>query len=131
MAITIFLIEDDEDDQEIFLLALKKIDTNIECRVARDGVEGLKALADRSFLPDFIFVDINMPKINGIDCLVGIRRLDHLQNTKVIMYSTSADDGITMQCKAAGANEVLIKPPLLRVLVESVRTVLNSEENNE
>jgi CheY-like chemotaxis protein len=131
MAITIFLIDDDQDDQEIFLLALQKIDTNIDCRVAGDGAEGLKALTDRSFLPDFIFVDMNMPRINGIDCLVGIRRIGHLEHVKVIVYSTSADPGITAQCKAAGADEVLIKPPLIRELVESLRTILNIGENNE
>jgi CheY-like chemotaxis protein len=129
--ITCFLIEDDLDDQEIFLLALQKIGGEIDCKVANNGAEGLEVLADRSFLPDFIFIDINMPKMNGIDCLAGIRQLDRLKDTKVIMYSTSSDVKITAQCKAAGADEVLTKAPSIRQLIDSLRTILNVKPNNE
>jgi CheY-like chemotaxis protein len=131
MTITCFLIEDDQDDQEIFVIALQKINAEIDCKVADNGVEGLKVLEDHSFLPDFIFIDINMPKMNGIECLAAIRKLDHLRSTKVIMYSTSADANITAQCKAAGADEVLIKPPLIRQLIALLQAVLNIKQTNE
>ena len=85
------LVDDDRDDQEIFLMALQKADATMTCCVANDGVEGVKTLSDFSYTPRYIFIDINMPKMNGIDCLEQIRKLDHLRNSLVIMYSTSAD----------------------------------------
>jgi CheY-like chemotaxis protein len=131
MAKTCFLIDDDVDDQEIFLLALQKLNAGIVCGTADDGVEGLEILEDQSYQPDFIFVDINMPKMKGIECLEGIRKLDHLADTKVIMYSTSIDSAIAAQCKAAGASAVLTKPPSVGQLVASLQVVLNLKSTNE
>jgi CheY-like chemotaxis protein len=118
------LIDDDQDDQEIFLMALRKADPQINCLVANDGVEGLKTLLDFSCAPSYIFVDINMPKINGIECLRQIRKLDHLRDSRVIMYSTSADAGIIRQCKELGADDFLTKPSGLAPLVTSLSNIL-------
>jgi CheY-like chemotaxis protein len=118
------LIEDDQDDQEIFLMALQKVDAEINCFIADDGVEGLKALSELSYTPKYIFVDINMPKMNGIECLREIRKLDHLRDSRVIMYSTSSDAGIVRQCKDLGADEFLPKPPGLAPLVASLSNIL-------
>jgi CheY-like chemotaxis protein len=120
------LIEDDEDDQEIFVMALQKVDDEISCFIAKDGVEGLKTLSDLSYTPRYIFVDINMPKMNGIECLERIKRLEHLRNSRVIMYSTSSDAGIIRQCKELGADDYLTKPPGLTPLVASLNTIFNS-----
>ena|SRR5450432_3703359 len=118
------LIDDDHDDQEIFLMALQKADAQINCLVANDGAEGLKTLSDLSCAPSYIFLDINMPKINGIECLQAIRRLDHLRDSRVIMYSTSANAGIIRQCKELGADDFLTKPPGLASLVASLSDIL-------
>jgi CheY-like chemotaxis protein len=126
MAIKCLLIEDDRDDQEIFLLALQKVNDQIDCRLANNGVEGLAAFEDHSFLPDYIFVDINMPKMNGIECLDALRRIDRLKRSRIIMCSTSMDASLTIQCKTAGADDVLMKPPSFRQLTDSLQTILNS-----
>jgi CheY-like chemotaxis protein len=118
------LIDDDQDDQDIFLMALRKADAQTSCLVANDGVEGLKILSDFSYTPRYIFVDINMPKINGIECLRQIRKLDHLKDSRVIMYSTSSDEGIIRQCKELGADDFLAKPPGLAPLVASLSNIL-------
>jgi CheY-like chemotaxis protein len=128
MAMTCLLIEDDQDDQEIFLLALQKINGGIDCRLANNGVEGLAAFEDPAFLPDFIFVDINMPKMNGLECLDALRHLDRLKESRIIMCSTSMDSSMTIQCKAAGADDVLMKPPAFRELIDSLQTILNREQ---
>ena len=67
------LIDDDQDDQELFLMALERVDSQIKCSVANNGVEGLAALSDHFYTPTHIFLDINMPKMNGIECLQRIR----------------------------------------------------------
>jgi CheY-like chemotaxis protein len=120
------LIDDDQDDQEIFLMALEKADAQINCFVANDGIEGLKKLSDLSCAPCYIFVDINMPKIDGMDCLRQIRKLDHLKDSRVVMYSTSADAGIIRRCKELGADDFLSKPSGFSTLVASLSNILNS-----
>src|ERR1700733_7937530 len=117
------LIDDDQDDQEIFLMALEKAEAQINCFVAKDGIEGLKTLSDLSYVPRYIFVDINMPKIDGMECLRQIRKLDHLRNSRVVMYSTSADAGIIRQCKELGADDFLAKPSGLESLVSSLSNI--------
>jgi len=124
MAKDCILIEDDQDDQEIFLMALQKADVQINCFIANDGVEGLKALSDFSYTPQYIFIDINMPKMNGIECLRQIRKLDHLRDSRVIMCSTSSDAGIVRQCKDLGADEFLTKPPGFAPMVAFLSNIL-------
>ena len=124
MAKDCILIEDDQDDQEIFLMALEKANAQTNCVIANDGVEGLKALSDLSYSPQYIFVDINMPKMNGIECLRQIRKLDHLRDSRVIMYSTSSDAGIARQCKDLGADDFLTKPPGFAPLVAFLTNIL-------
>lgn len=129
MAITCLLIEDDLDDQEIFLIALQKVDPGIEYKIANNGVEGLEVLADQSFSPDFIFIDINMPKMNGIECLAIIQTRERLGPSKKIMLSTSTDSFIAQQCKTLGADEVLIKPPTIRELVKPLQRIIKKTPN--
>jgi CheY-like chemotaxis protein len=129
MAITCLLIEDDLDDQEIFLIALQKVDPGIEYKLANNGVEGLEVLADQSFVPDYIFIDINMPKMNGIECLAIIHTRERLGHSRKIMLSTSSDSFIAQQCKTLGADEVLIKPPTIRELVRPLQRIMKKTQN--
>ena len=120
-----FLIDDDVDDQEIFQIALERVDQNIGFFAATDCVEGLRKLKeDRSFVPDFIFLDVNMPKMNGIQCLPEIKKLDHLKDVKIIMYSTSTDAGIISSSKQLGADEYLVKPDKISLLVIKLAQIL-------
>lgn len=106
-------------------MALQKIDVSIELRSAKDGVEGLKKLKENSsFVPEFIFLDINMPKMNGLECLPEIKKLDHLRNAKIIMYSTSSDEDIQWKTRQLGADDFLVKPPKLTTLVNHLNRIL-------
>ena len=70
-----FLIgDDDPDDQELFLEALKEIDEDFVCVTAFDGQEVLDKLENSLFVPDMIFLDLNMPKMNGHECLKEIKK---------------------------------------------------------
>ena len=70
------LIDDDLDDQEIFSLCLKHIDDNVQCRVANNGIDALNILSkDQEYTPDVIFLDINMPKMNGLACLEKLKEI--------------------------------------------------------
>ena len=99
-----FIIDDDLDDQEIFTLVTHEISDNVECIFANDGMQALNKLkTDASFTPGLIFIDINMPKVNGMQCLSEIKKIKRLQHVPVYMYSTSAEQAIVEQCKNYGA----------------------------
>lgn len=105
------LVDDDEDDQEIFLMALEKINKNIKCLTANDGVEALSILKEqKEFIPDYIFLDVNMPKMNGIDCLESMKEFKHLKNAKFFMYSTTSENWVMEKSKELGALDFIIKP---------------------
>ena len=89
------LVDDDLDDQEVFLMTLEKINKNIKCLIANNGAEALLLLTTQnSFVPDYIFLDVNMPKMNGIECLKNIKSLTHLNNCKIFMYSTTSETSV-------------------------------------
>jgi CheY-like chemotaxis protein len=75
---------------------------------------------DAGFLPDLIFLDLNMPKMDGRQCLAEIKKLPRLEQIPVIIYSTSADDREIGSLLAAGASAWLSKPTDLRVLVSQL-----------
>jgi len=120
-----FLVDDDLDDQEIFLMALKEVDDGINGVVASDGVEALEKLRlNQGFTPGHIFLDVNMHRMNGLQCLPEIKKLDHLKDSQVIMFSTSSDSKIMKRCEELGANYFLVKPASLGLLVESLHRIL-------
>ena len=70
-----FIADDDPDDQELFIEALLQIDAQCKCVTAFDGLEALNKLFSQTvYVPDFIFLDLNMPKMNGKECLVEIKK---------------------------------------------------------
>ena len=96
------LVDDDPDDQEIFCLALQEIGKNLECIIANGGNQALEMLnSNKALIPDFIFIDVNMPGMNGIDCLKHIKDLEHLKESEVIMYSTTSSQKIIEKSKGS------------------------------
>src|SRR5215210_7683066 len=105
------LIDDDPDDQEIFLMCVKKLDKNIDCKTSDDGLEAISMLmSNEKFIPDYIFLDVNMPKMNGIECLKEIRKIEKLKDTKIFMYSTTTENNMVNESKQFGADDFIVKP---------------------
>ena len=124
---TCFLIDDDIDDHEIFAMAIQKVDQKIDLRSATDCLEGLKELQNNvSFVPDFIFLDINMPRMNGLQCLPEIKKLPHLKDAKVIMYSTSSDEDIKQTTRKLGADDFIVKPGKISLLVNHLNSIMEN-----
>ena len=114
-----FLIDDDLDDQEIFFMALQQFDETIQCDFANDGAKAIEQLkADGVNVPQCIFIDMNMPRMNGIDCLEQIKKIDHLKDVPVCMFSTSADPTLVARTRELGAVDFLVKPADISVLSE-------------
>lgn len=88
----LFLLADDDiDDREMFCEALEGIDKNIICHTANDGSEALSTLKELPTPPELIFLDVNMPVMNGWQCLEQIREDERLSGVPVIIISTSSN----------------------------------------
>ncbi len=105
------IIDDDHDDQEIFLMCLNRVDSDVNCLTADDGVEAVAMLkSDSNYTPDFIFIDVNMPKMNGIECLKILKNIERLKYTKIFMYSTTSEASFVKESRNLGADDFIIKP---------------------
>jgi response regulator RpfG family c-di-GMP phosphodiesterase len=124
LSITCLLIDDDIDDHEIFKIALAQVNQSINCISINESKEAIEKLStDTSFTPDIIFVDINMPVLNGIECLAEIKKIDHLKNVPVIFYSTFADPEKLGEMKELGAAEYFEKPSDIDLLTAKLSSV--------
>lgn len=119
--ITCLLIDDDKDDQEIFKLALQDVNPDVMCLTADDGVEGLKLLrSDDGFSPAYIFLDLNMPRMTGKDCLCEIKKDERLSDIPVVIYSTSSDPGDINDSRSLGASDYIVK----QFSISSLKSIL-------
>ena len=115
--LTCFLIDDDPDDQEIFAMTLREVNETFLCVTANNGIQALEKLSSTtSFVPDFIFLDLNMPLMGGKDCLLEIKKAEHLKEVPVIIYSTSSHQKDVDDVKKIGAAHFLTKPSNIDVL---------------
>lgn len=108
---TILLVDDDADDTDLFREALGEINEAITCYNAIDGQEALNKLLDRQITqPDIIFLDINMPGMNGWQCLTYLKGHERFRQIPVIMYSTSSAKRDRDIANDLGALGFLTKP---------------------
>ena len=82
-------VDDDCDDREIFCDAVKTVDSNIQCAQLESGITALQFLDQSDKLLDYIFMDINMPKMTGIECVQKIRSVPRFLSMQIVMYSTT------------------------------------------
>ena len=121
----IFYADDDREDCELFREALAHIDTAITCITAKDGREALNYLDHCEQLPDYIFLDINMPLVDGKQCLVEIKKSGKLKEIPVVMYSTTSDTNEIKEYYKLGAHDFLIKPNNFVTLCESLDSIFS------
>ncbi len=120
----IYLVDDDQEDQEIFDMAL--FETGVEARLEcfSCASTALESLRNSISKPDFVFLDLNMPKINGLECLKQLADGKLKEETRVIIYSTSSNQKDIEETKSLGAHEYLIKPVNFNSLVDSIRKLI-------
>lgn len=124
-----FLIDDDQDDQEIFSLALSGLELNVRCEFANNGIEAIEKLRSKqTFLPDFIFMDLNMPRMNGKQCLAEIKKIPHLKEVPVIIYSTSSRNTDVSDLLQMGADDYIAKPSSISALISELFKVFCKQE---
>ena len=120
----ILLVDDDEDDREMFFEALKELNDAHTCVSMENGEKAMQYLNLEKDLPDIIFLDLNMPRLNGKQCLVEIQKSERLRNIPVIIYSTTRRSEDVEETRRLGAVDFLTKPPLFSQISEAISDVL-------
>ena len=124
-----FLIDDDSDDRDIFELALKDIKYSCYCKTADNGVEAFKIFEKNpDLVPDFIFLDLNMPMLSGMQCLKRIKEMPQMKQVPVIIYTTSSYEKDMIEAKELGAAHFLIKPSSIIKLSELLRKIIQHKD---
>ena len=125
---TILLVEDNSDDELLTIRALEKNNLANQIDVARDGAEALDYIyhrgvfADRdpSSPPQLILLDLQLPKVDGLDVLKAIRQDKHFQHIPVVMLTTSSEENDIVSSYQNGANSFIMKPVDFKEFVEIV-----------
>ncbi len=121
--INVLLIDDDEDEYLIFSDAIQAFTEQMRCIHAKDADQSFRIL--QNMRPDIIFVDMNMPRMNGIDCIRNIKGMHKKDAPLIVLYSTYIDPELAKKAKEAGASECLQKPASIDALIDSLYPFLN------
>lgn len=109
--IYVLLADDDEDDRLFFTDAFGEIKIKTVVETVKDGQELMDYLAKpTTVLPHVLFLDLNMPRKTGLDCLSEIKKIDRLKDLVVAIYSTSASEEDIEDTFVKGANVYIKKP---------------------
>ncbi|MGZ3909786.1 MAG: response regulator [Flavisolibacter sp.] len=119
---SVILAEDDPDDQDFFKEALSEISSLIQLTGVKNGDELMTLL--ESFIPDIIFLDLDMPYKNGLECITEIRANPQLQNIPIVIFSSTTRPSNINTAYEMGADLFFIKPSVYKELVSSIRAIL-------
>lgn len=120
---SVLLIDDDIDDRMIFGDVLKELVPDIIYNEAINGEDALVRL-ESGLVPDLIFLDLNMPRVDGKQFLAEIRQIAHLRHIPVIIYTTSSHESDKKETRALGASYFITKPNSLHELNQLLKGIL-------
>ncbi|KUJ61434.1 histidine kinase [Flavobacteriaceae bacterium CRH] len=126
----ILLADDDSDDTEMFCEALENIDKNIICHCSINGSELLKKLSEMNEKPNLIFLDLNMPIMNGWQCLNILKEDERYHDIPVIMISTSSHTKEMSKAIDLGAICYLVKPNNFNELMQVLHEITTNLETD-
>ena len=121
----IFYADDDPVDLVFFTRALKRIDPTIICLTASDGVEALDKLFSQTNKPDAIFIDLYMPRLDGIECVIAIKRNKDFKRIPIIIISNAINKKEVDQFNRLGVYYFLSKSTF-EDLEASLRNIINA-----
>ncbi|MBA3664624.1 MAG: response regulator [Bacteroidetes bacterium] len=123
----ILLIDDDEDDHEIFFSAVADVTDGVTCTGISDATTALQKLKDKELNPEVIFLDLNMPVMSGQEFLIEIKKNQALKHIPVIIYSTSSHLPTIKLTKELGAADFITKPQKYEQLVKILTPYISAE----
>lgn len=131
----VILTDDDEGDRIVFKEIFDEMERSTSVRMVNDGKQLMEFLSDQKKpLPHIIFLDLNMPNMNGIECLKQIRKCDKYCDISIAIYSTSTSQKDIEETFLHGANIYITKPSdyneLKQVLAKSLSAVRLNRESD-
>lgn len=121
----IWLIDDDADDREVFGMALDSIGLPTRLLFSQNGEEALRTATNEAFIhPDYIFLDLNMPRMNGLSFLKEIRSMRLCEGIPVFIYTTSSRGYDIDQCLALGGR-LMTKHSSFNALCDDLKRLLS------
>jgi len=120
----ILLIDDDDDDRKIFRLAVNSLEKGILCQDEKNPTQALEKLRKSELLPDVIFLDYNMPDMNGQDFIAQIREEKRLKHIPVILYSAYSKEAAENLLLTTGTEYFISKPYDFEDLKSILKNVL-------
>ena len=130
-SLNILLIEDDAIEVMKFYRVLKKLEFNHQIIEATNGEEALDILNKKEIVPDIIILDLNMPKLNGIEFLNILKTDDTLKFIPAIMLTTSNNHKDVMECYKIGIAGYILKPLKYEEYVDRIGKLLTYWSINE
>lgn len=107
----LLLADDDIDDCDFFQDAIDEISKPLNLTILNNGVELMEFLLTNDTIhPNLIFLDLNMPKKSGMECIAEIKATDRLAHIPIIIYSTSLDQTVVNSLYQMGAHHYIQKP---------------------
>ncbi len=108
----VLLVDDNADDRELARAALQETPSPCRMVTVTDGIEAVDYLQalDPASLPELVLLDLNLPKLNGIEVLTHWRADPALRFVPVVVLSTSSEEADLEQAYKAGANGYVVKP---------------------
>ena len=130
-SLNILLADDDIDDCEFFKDALEALPQTTSLTTVHNGDELMNYFAENSErLPHVLFLDINMPRKNGFECLAEIKSIDYLKDLPVVMYSTAGSKDNINVLFNTGADVYIRKPSDFAQLVQVIHHALPMAAEN-
>ena len=120
--LSIVLADDDSDDSFLFNSVFEELDPPRKLTVVQNGNELLSLLSH--FVPDLIFLDLEMPYKNGLECLLEIRNTEALRHLPVVVFSSTTRPANIQTAYEMGADLFFIKPSVFSDLSNAITTIL-------
>ncbi len=129
--LSFLLVDDDTDDTSLFKEVLEEVNPSINFNSAKDGQQALKILkSEEAKLPDIIFLDLNMPRMGGKECLTEIKSDEKLHKIPVIMYTTSSQSKDIEETMQKGAICFITKPTNMNELKDILSSIAGNVHTN-
>lgn len=122
---TFMIVDDDSDDCKFFCEAVTEVGTPVQVIIAINGEDALKQLRGMNTLPDFLFLDLNMPRMDGRQCLIELKKDSRLKDIPVIIFTTSSSQRDIDDTKTLGAAYFLTKPSDFHSLHSKIQSAVD------
>jgi DNA-binding response OmpR family regulator len=124
----ILIIDDDDDDSEFLRDAISQVNPDTSCAITSNAIDAIHGLKSNSLQrPDLIFLDLNMPRMSGKDCLKELKKDPAISEIPVVIYTTSKSHGEMVDTLGLGAVHFITKPSSFRQLCKYISDIFTNE----